>query len=204
MKEYPSINREYNKDIIVYSFPKYDGSLIRCQYSEKRGFYKFGSKTVLIDNSTPIYGEAINLFKNKYEVVLSDFFRSSGHKNGMAFCEFYGENSIFGNHKQDDKNNVILLDVSVNDILLGPAEFMDNFDHLHIPALLHNGYADDDFIAAVRESKQMGASFEGVVCKGLYNKKEHIRPMFKIKTNAWIEKLKEHCNGNADLFSRLL
>lgn len=45
MKQYPHI--EYaNKNLgdKIWAFNKYDGSNIRLEWSQKRGFYKFGTK----------------------------------------------------------------------------------------------------------------------------------------------------------------
>jgi len=39
-----------------YSFIKYDGSNLRFCWNRKRGWYKFGSRNVMIDKNTPILG----------------------------------------------------------------------------------------------------------------------------------------------------
>ena len=47
--------------------------------------------------------------------------------------------------------------------------------------------------------------FEGVVCKGIQrdkDKKEIIR--FKVKNRKWIEALKDQCNGDMELFNKLV
>jgi hypothetical protein len=204
MISYPSIQREYMKDIPIYAFDKLDGSNIRVEWSAKKGFYKFGTKGHLIDKSFPIFGESVDLFTGKYGKDLVNVFEKQRWRNAVCFCEFYGKNSFAGSHKHDEPHDIILFDISVDDAILKPREFIDCFEHLHIPKLLYRGIADDDFIKIVHNSKLEGITFEGVVCKGTWNKKRNMPWMFKIKTNAWIDKLKSYCNGNMDLMARLL
>lgn len=203
MMQYPSIDREYIKDIHIYAMDKKDGNQIRVEWSAKRGFYKFGSKTQLIDKNAPIFGESVNLFLNKYEDDLSKIFKDLRWRNVVCFCEFYGENSFAGSHKEE-QHDIVLFDISVDDAILEPRDFLERFEHLHIPTLVYSGNSDEAFIDAVRNSKIEGITNEGVVCKGPWDKKRNTPIMFKIKTNAWIEQLKKHCNGNMDLMARLL
>lgn len=206
MKEYPSIQRKYIKDEYVYVFDKLDGSNIRVEWSAKRGFYKFGTKTQLIDEHTPIFGEAIKLFLDRYDCRgMRKCLEKNKWQRAVFFAEFLGPNSFAGNHKMDEQHEVVLFDVSVNDAILDPREFCDNFDYAVTPKLLLAGErVDEDFIKSVHDSKLDGMTFEGVVCKG-FTRDRHESPMiFKIKSNAWIEKLKEYCNGNMDLMARLL
>jgi hypothetical protein len=46
-------------------------------------------------------------------------------------------------------------------------------------------------------------TFEGVVCKGANDKKTKMPIMFKIKSQAWLDKLKEHCKEDEALFNKL-
>jgi hypothetical protein len=203
MKEYQSISRDYVKDGQFYCFDKLDGSLFRSEFSTKRGFYKFGSKTQLIDKNTHILGQAIDIFLGKYEKDLIAIFEKQRWDRVVCFGEFFGQNSFAGNHT-DEKHDVVLFDVSVRDELIEPKEFIDIFGNLHIPQLLHRGNVGEEFINMVHDQKLDGLTFEGVVCKGKWNKKQNMPYMFKIKSNAWIKKLREYCNGNSDLFARLL
>ena len=50
MKHYPKIEY-YNKGLYgrdIIGFDKLDGSNIRCEWSRKRGWYKFGTKSMKI------------------------------------------------------------------------------------------------------------------------------------------------------------
>ena len=58
MKTYPKMDY-WNKGKFgeySYSFIKYDGSNLRFCWNRKRGWYKFGSRNVMIDKNTPILG----------------------------------------------------------------------------------------------------------------------------------------------------
>lgn len=207
MKEYPSISREHIKDMQAYVFDKLDGSLFRTEWSAKRGFYKFGTKTQLIDKNTPVFGAAVDIFINKYEYDLNVIFNKLRWRNVVCFCEFYGPASFAGNHKPDEKHDVVLFDVGFMDnlnIILDPREFIDYFGNLSISKLLYQGKVNEELIQLVHNSQLENMTFEGCVVKGFYNHKRDLVPMFKIKSNAWIEKLKSYCNNNMDLFARLL
>jgi hypothetical protein len=56
----------------------------------------------------------------------------------------------------------------------------------------------------IKNDEFPGMTFEGVVCKGLPLKNGYPPMMFKIKTNKWIDKLKDFCNGDEKLFQELL
>lgn len=46
-------------------------------------------------------------------------------------------------------------------------------------------------------------TFEGVICKGPY-KSPGLPWMFKIKSNAWYDKLKNKCSNDQKLFEKLV
>ena len=52
-------------DLPVIGFNKLDGSNIRAEWNKKRGFYKFGSRNVMIDESSEQFGLAVKIFKEK-------------------------------------------------------------------------------------------------------------------------------------------
>ncbi len=61
----------------------------------------------------------------------------------------------------------------------------------------------DEFVESVKNSTLNDMPFEGVVCKGALDNKTKQPVMFKIKSNAWLSKLKVHCKGNQQLFEQL-
>ena len=50
MKQYPSISGKL-VNTKIYAFDKLDGSNIRGTWSKKRGFYKFGTRTQMLDEN---------------------------------------------------------------------------------------------------------------------------------------------------------
>lgn len=203
MKTYPTINKDIYLDKYIYAFDKLDGSNIRCEWNSKRGFYKFGTRNQLIDENSKPFGRAIEIVKDKFESDISLVCKEQKWRDALFFFEFYGEDSFAGNHNFEKTMTVTLIDVNPYKIgLLEPTLFLKLFKHLDIPKVLYEGHIDDVFIEKVKESKLDGMSMEGVVCKGKY-----ISPgmplMFKIKSKAWLNKLKDFCKNDTLLFERL-
>lgn len=204
MKEYPSISKEIRTDINIYAFDKYDGSNIRGEWSKKRGFYKFGSKTRLLGEDDKILGESIVLVRAKYQESLGEIFLRKKWDQVTCFFEFFGPNSFAGNHDLTEKHDVVLFDVNLYKRgLLNPAEFIDLFGHLDIPQVLYYGKANSFLVEQIRTGTLSGMTFEGCVCKGRNVKKTHIPIMFKIKNQAWLDKLKSRCQEDEKLFQFL-
>jgi len=200
MREYPSIigvskaPREH-----CLAFCKYDGSNIRCEWTRKRGWDKFGTRTQLLDTSHPYLGLAVPIFLNKYadeiEKVIRDTKEYRNADYVTAFVEFFGQNSFAGMHKQEDPKDVILFDIQVSKRgILGPREFIKAFGHLDIAKLVYEGVLNQTFIDAVRASLpndgKLGLN-EGVVCKGLERCKDRTYWMCKIKTWDYLARLKK-------------
>lgn len=201
MKQYPSISFDIDRDLQIYAFDKLDGSNIRVEWSRKAGFYKYGSKNVLMDRNHPELGEAVDLIESTYRAGLEAVFRDERWDRVVCFFEFHGANSFAGQHAQEE-HKVTLIDV--NPFKLGmepPRDFIRKFEHLGIPKVLYVGKANKEFEESVRAGTLDGMTFEGVVCKGL-RKGRHLT-MFKIKNRAWLQKLRDFCAGNDDLFRRL-
>lgn len=203
MKEYPSIARQIDRGLDIYAFDKLDGSNIRVEWSRKAGFYKYGSRTCLMDAKHPELGQAVGLIESKYAQPLADIFRKERWDHVVAFFEFFGQSSFAGQHKQDEPHDVVLIDLAENKKgIMPPNLFVKTFGHLHIPAVLYTGRAGVQFEQSVRDGTLPGMTFEGVVCKGV-RKARHLT-MFKIKNQAWINRLREFCAGDEKLFQRLL
>ena len=195
MKSYPKI-LHYNSGPLgekCYAFYKHDGSNIRLEWGKKRGFYKFGSKSVMIDRNTPILGESIDLFLNKYGDDLDRIFRSKykSVENFVVFAEFFGKNSFAGQHIVSDKKDIILFDVNqYKRGFLPPQEFVDRFGIVEIPKIVYQGTYDHLLIKSVKNN-ELNLE-EGVVCKGFMKTKRegNIVWMSKIKTDSWIKQVK--------------
>jgi hypothetical protein len=85
-----------------------------------------------------------------------------------------------------------------------PKEFLRLFQgRVEIAPVLFQGKVTPDFIQQVRESNLKNMTFEGVVCKGGLDNRR--RPLtFKIKSHAWLNKLKGKYGDNEALYKKLL
>lgn len=204
MKEYPLISRDQQYGTKVYGFDKLDGSNIRVEWSKKRAFYKFGTRHQLLGEDHPHLGEAIPLIKGNWEKDLSDIFIKQRYESAVAFFEFWGPNSFAGQHVQEP-HITNLIDVSpYKQGILGPDDFLELFGHLDIAKLLFQGNFNHEVEQQVHKSELPGITFEGLVCKRKKEKKFEMPRMFKCKTQAWLDRLKNYCNGNDVLYQKLL
>lgn len=193
MKQYPRIYH-HNKGIIgdhIFAFDKLDGSNLRFEWGTKRGWYKFGSRKRMIDRDTPILGEGIDIFMEKYADQLDTIFRTNkeyrNFKSFVVFAEFIGPNSFAGLHEETDKKDLVLIDVNRHQkSFTDPRDFINDFGHLGIPDIVYRGEYNEEFINNVRNDYYNLS--EGVVCKGVKNKKVW---MVKIKTYDWLQKVKK-------------
>ena len=203
MKDYPSIDgpsKAPHKP--CYGFVKYDGSNIRAEWSSKRGWYKFGTRKTMFDETDPIWGRCIPLFKQKYETDLEQIFKNDKQfrsiDNFTVFFEFFGTKSFAGMHFPDETAwETILFDVSpLRKGILGPKEFIDTFGHLKVAEHIFTGNMGTELIEGVKngtincESKyEIKTEIpEGMIVKG---DKGHKLWMNKIKTNTYFEELKK-------------
>ena len=203
MKSYPSINGpskgHHDK---CYTFLKYDGSNLRFEWSRKRGWYKFGTRNCMFDETSKIFGPAIPLFMEKWADELERVFKSEKTFNGVqsviVFGEYFGAESFSGMHKpSDNPMSFVPFDINLHKKgFISPKEFLDMFGHLDVAECIsHNENFGPALINAVRketidlESKYAVKSKipEGVICKGGSG---HKLWMCKIKTERYKEALK--------------
>jgi hypothetical protein len=195
MKTYPKIDyfTEGFFGDTVWVFDKLDGSNLRMEWNRKRGWYKFGTRTQMINVSDSNFGQSIPIFMEKYSDNLEKVFRKeySNVESIVVFCEFLGENSFAGQHIHNDKKDVVLFDVNLyKKGFIHPKDFIDNFGHLHIPKLIYKGEYNNDLIKDVRNN--IWNLKEGVICKGSRKTKgDQIIWMTKIKTIEWLNKVKD-------------
>jgi hypothetical protein len=175
---------------------------MRAEWSKKRGWYKFGTRKCMIDETDEIFGRSCTLFKAKYGDDLEKVFKTekifNGVQNVVAFFEFFGTKSFAGMHFPDEQQwDVVLFDLNLHKKgMLGPKEFLDSVGHLKVAELIFQGNLGEELIQNVRtevlncESKYDIKTEvpEGIVCKG---DKGHNLWMAKIKTNRYKEELKK-------------
>lgn len=207
MKSYPSIDFKINSEVQVYAFDKLDGSNIRAEWSLKRGLYKFGTRKRIIDATDRHLGKCVPLIRELESTIQTICKRNKWHREVVFFFEFHGPLSFAGQHAAADDHRVTLIDVSVHKQgFLPPREFLKTFEgKIEIPKVLHVGKVGPEFVRKVRESELEGITFEGVVCKAPNprGKKTGKRVCFKIKTQAWLDKLKDSCGNDLSKFERL-
>src|SRR5208337_411515 len=106
MKQYPEIagsaKAPLGKQCIA--FVKYDGSNLRWEWSPKRGWYKFGTRTQMFDASDPLFGQAIPIFLNTMgdEIARRCKEIERGVQSAIVFTEFLGPSTFAGRHVQDE------------------------------------------------------------------------------------------------------
>jgi len=198
MKEYPKIlGVSEANDKPCVAFYKYDGSNLRFEWRFKRGWYKFGTRHRLFNETDPEYGESVSIFMAKYadgiEKILKDKFKKI--ESAIAYCEFFGPYSFAGIHEEaflgvnsNAPKDLILFDVNVHKKgFIPPWQFLDFFNHLHIAKVVYEGHFTEDFVQDIRNSVYNVE--EGVIVKG--GQSVHEIWMRKIKTYAYLKKLKE-------------
>lgn len=209
MKSYPSIPhlsglRRDRLPTKVWAFDKIDGSNIRIEWSLKRGFYKYCTRTQLLLPHDPIFGGIPDLFASTLASELDVIFRELRWKRVQVFMEYYGDGSFAGTHDRSTPKALHVLDVAHdNQGFLEPKEFWDIFgNRVRCAPLLYTGPLTEEFLDAVRDHQHPGVSFEGVVAKGAYQSPG--RPwMAKIKTKTWYQALRDYCGDNKALFEKL-
>lgn len=203
MKHFPSVDVEIRKKTPVWVFGKLDGSSIAAERNNKQGWYKFGTRKRLL-GADDRQGKAIELFKNKYADDLDKVFKKERWDRGLVYFEFHGPKSCFGQHEATDNFDVTLFDVSIHKKgILHPRDFVNAFGHLDIAPLLYRGNVTEELIQQIKTGTLPGMPEEGVVCKGDF-KSPGLPLMFKIKSDIWIQKLRDYCAGNNSLFNELL
>lgn len=179
------------------AFFKYDGSNIRVKYTNKQGFAWFGSRTQTFNEGHPFLGEAVPIFRAKYENKLVDLIEQNfpNEREVIAFLEFFGPNSFAGYHVKEDLKDLVLFDILVghkNRKFLMPNEFIELADSVGAqrPRVVYAGNLSDQFIQDVRDGKY--DVVEGVVCKGIIRTGAHRGGMWmaKVKTQSYLNRLK--------------
>ena len=204
MKTYPTISAKIERVIIIYAFAKLDGSNIRAEWSKGKGFYKFGSRNRLLGTDQDFIHEAEPLIKLKYEKDISKIFSKNDWDRAICFFEFLGPNSFAGTH-QNETHDIILFDVNpYKKGILEPKEYLKYFGDLDIAKLLYHGMCDQVFVDSVIQSTLEDIPLEGCVCKAKNQKNTPTPVMFKIKSEAWKQKLWDFCKGDSKKFELLV
>lgn len=212
MKQYDSI--DYYGDhwgLSVIGFDKLDGSNLRFEYSQKRGFYKSGSRNMMIDEKHEQFGFAVDLFKNKYEEALTKVFKSKQYRNSQSFvcfAELIGKKSSFGQHDfGNDEFDIVLFDINeYKKGFIPPKQFISDFGHTGIPRIVYQGNLNKELIKQIKANQLEGFEgtlTEGIIAKGIIQTKKGNNQLYycKIKTDDWFDRLR---NKSPELFAQEL
>ena len=207
MKTYPSITTRIDNKNVYCIFDKLDGSNIRAEWSNKKGFYKFGSRTQLLTESQGILFssiEKIKKFRNSEGIVLNEYLKQFNIESAVCFFEYYSDTSFAGSHPQDeDEMKLALIDVSFyKKGMLCPENFIKYFNSFPIPKILYKGKITEELLDSVRNSTLEGMTEEGIIAKEL-NSVDGRFNMFKFKSRLWLDKLADFCKNDSALFNRL-
>lgn len=185
-----------------YAFEKIDGTNIHWVWNSEFGFHDFGTRRDRFLNSDagwvqfyqahPELDGLKEVFR-KIEPTLNDFLIQNyyGTEEIIIFTEFYGANSFAGGHEPKDEKKLTLFDVQINGKMLPPDQFIKQFGPFGIPKVVFQGKFTGQLFVDVRNSKYPVQ--EGVVVKGMADGKVY---MAKIKTNAYLQKLKDQFKNN--------
>jgi hypothetical protein len=190
MKTYPSIPYPGTKGVgkQLHTFAKIDGSNLRFEWAKNRGWYKVGTRRRLLCATDPVYGPALPLFHRKLGEPLERIIRAQKWPRVIVYCEYFGPNSLGGQHEEGDEMDLVVIDVNpYKQGFLLPVPFLKLFEEYSADYL---GYLTwtEEFIAQVHRGELEGASFEGVVGKGAKGKQIE---RFKTKTKAWKDAILE-------------
>lgn len=192
MKSYPKIPKKPESGPThFWVFDKLDGSNIRAEWSKKRGFHKFGSRKRLLGTDQGVLAKA-EFLAQAQEADFRSIFTAHRVDRVVCFFEFHGPRSFAGNHVLEDDHKLTLIDIDVyKQGIAPPARFLEMFRGIiDIPAMLHYGPVDEELKKEVREGTLPGMTYEGVVCKARGRRKWDKPIMFKIKNQAWIDRVK--------------
>ena len=187
------------------AFKKYDGTNLHWVWERELGWYAFGMRRNRYDldelgiaefhEAHRGYTDAVQIFQSTLAQPLAELF--SGHPTYdsseiTVFTEYVGSESFAGQHKESDTKRLVLFDVAIGDAILPPNQFIDEFSHLDTARVVYRGKLTGKCAEDVRQGRY--DVDEGVVCKG--GKTPDTVWMVKIKTNSYMDKLKQAFQGD--------
>lgn len=200
MQEYPSIAKAFPPQGWLHTFDKLDGANLRFEYSKQAGFYKFGSRTRLFDETDIQLGGAVDLFRGGLERELLRIAMRGKWDRAVVFCEYWGPETIGGINSGAKASRLTPFDVWLPSTgLLEPKLFVKRFGSLG-PRYHGRINWTREFLEEVRTGK-FDCSFEGVVGKNVQRRKRRGKrgPKlqqkyewlgYKAKTQAWIDAIR--------------
>lgn len=218
MKHYDSFdNIKYDGTLLgeeIWASNKLDGQNFCAKYSPKlKEFTMFGSKTQNVDETSEQFGKAVLYFKQNLSEKIKNVIIENSKKGGVftgveeitVFLEWYGENSFAGVHSETDELKLCLIDVFLKKKgYIEPKIFYKIFENkgIELPEIIYRGKLTKEFINSIINNDWTNLKClyptvkEGVVCKRSTLMKGQRLPKVKVKTNWWLNKLKEKYPDN--------
>ncbi len=194
--DYPSIalsTGQKFREFEAHVFDKLDGRQIRVQWSKKKGWHLYGSKTRLFDASDKEYARAIPLFEHGLAEPLAKVAVDNKWPTCVAVCEYWSNKSLGGLLLPDDEMKVSLIDLGTKDGFVDPKEYVRMLFKLYIPAATYLGPYKwtRGFVEDVWQGQWAHAdfvTFEGVVGKSSSRRDGLI--MAKAKQRIWVDRIR--------------
>ena len=183
------------------AFDKLDGTNLHWSWERDFGWHAFETRRdefqltpsgqAEFAREHPGLEEAPVVFMKTLAESLDRVFRDHPDYREQAvfkvFTEFLGPNSFAGQHRPEDVKETVLIDLWADGHgFLSPTTFVKHFGEVPIPRVVYRGKLTGAFLEEVRKGKY-GVT-EGVVCKGGTGGNDVW--MVKVKTNAYLERLK--------------
>jgi hypothetical protein len=172
------------------AFEKLDGTNIHWVYEQgkwthfgtRRHRYSF-AEIELFEQEHPLLKRIEYLFIDQIAPG-PIFLEKNNITNAILFTEAWSPDSFAGHHPSGIKF-LTPIDLEVDGKMLPPDMFINIFKNFSIPKVVYQGKYNGQFVEDVRQGKFKVN--EGVVVKGVVDNQVY---MTKIKTNAYMEKLK--------------
>jgi hypothetical protein len=187
------------------AFEKLDGTNIHIVYSKGQwvGFGTRRDRFPSTEQGAESFGQAHPELKGVLDADTDMLWELNKYLDGnpkyneakevIIFFEYCGPNSFAGQHSPKDEKHLYLIDVQINDKILPPEEFLQDFDNFksQMPKVIFKGKFTGQLFVDVRKNKYNLK--EGVVVKGVVGDQVY---MAKIKTEAYLERLKKEFKDN--------
>ncbi|QDT45937.1 hypothetical protein Pan241w_60650 [Gimesia alba] len=214
LARYPSIEGP-DIDVIdqpCIAFHKYDGSNLQFRWTQKEGWCQCATRKRTINEGNPLFGGAISMFQSKYaDQILAGIRKYKEYRNTkslVAFCEFYGEHTFSGLHRDGEEKDLKLFEILIPEQgFVLPLHFEQHFGHLDIAEVIYKGSLTKEFMQNVYHGNYPVK--EGAVAKGVTTtrrrkgKTDQDVWMVKIKTKTWLDELARRAGESADLKQEL-
>lgn len=190
MKSYPSIPQSTGQRFFSFDahvFDKLDGQNFRSEWSRKRGWYKFGSRTQMVDETHEMFGPAVTSFQEVLADDLAKILVAERTQKAVVFTEWWGPSSFAGQHLEGEELAHTVIDLCLDQRgFVSPSAFRELLEgEVATPRFLGRHRWTRELVLAVRRG-ELPCTSEGVVGKSLEGPR---LVMAKAKTQAWLDRV---------------